>query len=101
MEENDEETAKEIISEVKALSKEIDLSLIHIYKKYGASSVDTVKNNPYILCDEISGIGFKTSDKIARSLGIEIDSPFRIQRDVYKRQIQRMQLLYFQKMYLI
>ena len=52
---------------------------LKIYKKYGASSVDTVKNNPYILCDEISGIGFKTSDKIARSLGIEVDSPFRIQ----------------------
>ncbi|MDK0840733.1 ATP-dependent RecD-like DNA helicase [Clostridium perfringens] len=55
---------------------------LKIYKKYGASSVDTVKNNPYIICDEISGIGFKTSDKIARSLGIEIDSPFRIQSGI-------------------
>ena len=55
---------------------------LKIYKKYGASSVDTVKNNPYILCDEISGIGFKTSDKIARSLGIEIDSPFRVQSGI-------------------
>lgn len=55
---------------------------LKIYKKYGASSVDTVKNNPYILCDEISGIGFKTSDKIARSLGIGIDSPFRIQSGI-------------------
>ncbi len=55
---------------------------LKIYKKYGASSVDTVKNNPYILCDEVSGIGFKTSDKIARSLGIEIDSPFRIQSGI-------------------
>lgn len=55
---------------------------LKIYKKYGASSVDTVKNNPYILCDEISGIGFKTSDKIARSLGIEIDSSFRIQSGI-------------------
>ncbi|GAA0088711.1 SF1B family DNA helicase RecD2 [Clostridium perfringens] len=55
---------------------------LKIYKKYGAGSVDTVKNNPYILCDEISGIGFKTSDKIARSLGIEIDSPFRIQSGI-------------------
>ncbi|MGV1061248.1 SF1B family DNA helicase RecD2 [Clostridium perfringens] len=55
---------------------------LKIYKKYGVSSVDTVKNNPYILCDEISGIGFKTSDKIARSLGIEVDSPFRIQSGI-------------------
>ncbi|MBI6038781.1 SF1B family DNA helicase RecD2 [Clostridium perfringens] len=55
---------------------------LKIYKKYGSSSVDTVKNNPYILCDEISGIGFKTSDKIARSLGIGVDSPFRIQSGI-------------------
>lgn len=55
---------------------------LKIYKKYGSSSVETVKNNPYVLCDEISGIGFKTSDKIARSLGVEIDSPFRIQSGI-------------------
>lgn len=55
---------------------------LKIYKKYGSSSVETVKNNPYVLCDEISGIGFKTSDKIARSLGIEVDSPFRIQSGI-------------------
>ena len=55
---------------------------LKIYKKYGANSVETVKNNPYILCDEISGIGFKTSDKIARSLGVEMDSPFRVQSGI-------------------
>ncbi|HHD2752740.1 TPA: ATP-dependent RecD-like DNA helicase [Clostridium perfringens] len=55
---------------------------LKIYKKYGSSSVETVKNNPYVLCDEISGIGFKTSDKIARSLGVEIDSHFRIQSGI-------------------
>lgn len=55
---------------------------LKIYKKYGSSSVETVKNNPYVLCDEISGIGFKTSDKIARSLGVEIDSPFRVQSGI-------------------
>ncbi|GKX64959.1 SF1B family DNA helicase RecD2 [Inconstantimicrobium mannanitabidum] len=49
-----------------------------IYKKYGANSVVIVKQNPYVLCDEISGIGFKTSDKIAASLGIDKESSFRI-----------------------
>lgn len=52
---------------------------LKIYKKYGSVAIDVVKENPYILCDEIAGIGFKTSDKIARSLGVEVDSPFRIQ----------------------
>ncbi|GIM29158.1 ATP-dependent RecD-like DNA helicase [Clostridium polyendosporum] len=52
---------------------------IKIYKRFGCNSINIVKENPYILCEEINGIGFKTSDKIARSLGIESDSPFRIQ----------------------
>lgn len=52
---------------------------IKIHKRYGANSINAVKENPYTLTDEISGIGFKTADKIARSLGIESDSPFRIQ----------------------
>ncbi|MPQ42553.1 ATP-dependent RecD-like DNA helicase [Clostridium tarantellae] len=51
---------------------------LKIHKKYGANAIEIVKENPYILCDEISGIGFKTSDKIAQSLGVEVCSPFRI-----------------------
>lgn len=49
-----------------------------IYKRYGANSIEAVKKNPYILTEEISGIGFKIADKIARSLGIENNSPFRL-----------------------
>ncbi|KOA18343.1 ATP-dependent RecD-like DNA helicase [Clostridium homopropionicum DSM 5847] len=52
---------------------------IKIHKKYGTNSINTVKENPYTLTDDISGIGFKTADKIARSLGIESNSPYRIQ----------------------
>lgn len=52
---------------------------VKIHKKYGSNSINVVKENPYVLTENISGIGFKTADKIARSLGIETDSPFRIQ----------------------
>ncbi|MGL4990632.1 MAG: SF1B family DNA helicase RecD2 [Sarcina sp.] len=52
---------------------------LKIYKKYGNMSIDVVKENPYILCEEITGIGFKTADKIAQSLGVEKKSIFRIQ----------------------
>ncbi|HEY5561804.1 MAG TPA: ATP-dependent RecD-like DNA helicase [Clostridiaceae bacterium] len=52
---------------------------LKIFKKYGENSITTVKANPYILCEEISGIGFKTADKIARNLGIDENSPYRIQ----------------------
>lgn len=51
---------------------------IKIYNKFGPSSIDIVKDNPYILCKEISGIGFKTADKIALHLGVQKESPFRV-----------------------
>lgn len=55
---------------------------VKIYKKYKSKSIEVVKENPYILTDTITGIGFKTADKIARSLGIEANSPFRIQSGI-------------------
>ena len=52
---------------------------LKIYKKYGNIAVDVVSENPYVLCDEVSGIGFKTADTIAQSIGIEKTSSFRVQ----------------------
>lgn len=51
---------------------------VKIYKKYGDESVDTVKKNPYQLASDVWGIGFKTADTIAASVGIARDSPERI-----------------------
>jgi exodeoxyribonuclease V alpha subunit len=51
---------------------------VKIYKKYGDESVDTVKQEPYRLAADIWGIGFKTADTIAASVGIARDSPERI-----------------------
>ena len=55
---------------------------VKIYKKLGANSIQMVKDNPYVLTEEITGIGFKTADKIARSLGVEVNSTFRIQSGI-------------------
>ena len=55
---------------------------IKIYKKFGVDAKAIVSENPYILSDEISGIGFITADRIAKSLGIESTSPFRIQSGI-------------------
>jgi exodeoxyribonuclease V alpha subunit len=51
---------------------------VKIYKKYGDDSIDTVKQRPYQLAADIWGIGFKTADTIAASVGIAKDSPERI-----------------------
>lgn len=48
-----------------------------IYKQYGNASIETVRENPYRLADDIWGIGFKTADAIAQKLGIG--------REAYKR----------------
>ena len=42
-----------------------------IYKAYGNESIDTVKENPFRLADDIWGIGFKTADTIAEKLGFQ------------------------------
>lgn len=50
-----------------------------VYKKYGDAAVDIVKRNPYVLCENISGIGFERADAVARQLGIDEHSHFRIE----------------------
>jgi exodeoxyribonuclease V alpha subunit len=51
---------------------------VRIYKKYGDESVDVVRASPYRLASDVWGIGFKTADTIAASVGIARDSPERI-----------------------
>ncbi len=49
-----------------------------IYRTLGLEAIEKVEKNPYILANEISGIGFKFADQIAMKMGIETASPFRI-----------------------
>ncbi len=46
--------------------------------KYGDDAARKVRENPYRLADEISGIGFLTADTLRRMLGIAATSPFRL-----------------------
>jgi len=55
---------------------------VKIYKAYGDKSISIVKENPYRLALDISGIGFKTADKIARNMGIDLESPMRAEAGV-------------------
>jgi exodeoxyribonuclease V alpha subunit len=51
---------------------------LRIHKQWGANAITLIKQNPYRLAQEISGIGFLIADAIARSLGLDAQSPFRI-----------------------
>lgn len=55
---------------------------LKIFEVYGDKTMEIVKNNPYKLVEDIDGIGFLSADKIAKNLGIENNSEFRIRAGI-------------------
>ena len=51
---------------------------VKISKCYGEHTPEIVRDNPYRLCEDVEGIGFKTADRIGLALGIAPDSEGRI-----------------------
>ena len=49
-----------------------------VWKKYEASSILFIKENPYILCDEELGVEFEQADEIAKAEGISGDNINRV-----------------------
>ena len=49
-----------------------------IFRKWGVGAVDVIKENPYLLCANIPGIGFDKADAVARDLGMRENSSERI-----------------------
>jgi len=50
---------------------------IRIYKTYGTGALGVVRNDPYRLATDVWGIGFKSADAVAASLGHPPESPQR------------------------
>ena len=55
---------------------------VKIFKRYGENVQQAIRQNPYRLVDDVEGVGFKTADRIAASLGVEKDSEFRLSAGV-------------------
>lgn len=55
---------------------------VRIFKKYGNEAIEKVKSNPYLLAQDIHGMGFKTADALAQRLGIAKDSILRCRAGV-------------------
>lgn len=51
---------------------------VKIYRQYGQKTYQIMQENPYRLAEDMSGVGFKTADEIARRIGIHTDSDYRI-----------------------
>ncbi len=56
---------------------------IKIYKQYGPTLYGVLKENPYKMAEDISGVGFKIADEIAKKTGIKTDSDYRIRSGLF------------------
>jgi exodeoxyribonuclease V alpha subunit len=53
-----------------------------IVRRYGHGAMSLVSRDPYRLALDVRGVGFKTADRIASTLGVAADSPERMQAAV-------------------
>ena len=53
-----------------------------IVRRYGPRAMNIVSREPYRLALDVSGVGFKTADRIAATIGVLPDSPQRMQAGV-------------------
>ena len=42
---------------------------LRLWRQYGQNTIEIISQNPYILCEEVWGIGFVKADEIARKVG--------------------------------
>ena len=77
----EQKQVKEIVLYLHAHNISTNLA-IKIFKQYGAELLVIVQNDPYRLARDIFGIGFKTADRIAKSLGLPQDHPSRIEAGI-------------------
>lgn len=56
--------------------------ILRLYEQYGYGAVAIVKKNPYVLMDEMEGIGFKRADAIAAKIGFGKEDPVRVRSGI-------------------
>jgi len=48
-----------------------------IRKRYGDRAVQVIREDPYLVAEQVPGVGFKTADGIGRASGLAVDDPRR------------------------
>ncbi len=51
---------------------------VRVYNRWGGNAVDVIRENPYLLCEEIYGVSFEKADSIAREMGTKRNARSRI-----------------------
>ncbi|XME02500.1 ATP-dependent RecD-like DNA helicase [Lachnospiraceae bacterium C1.1] len=59
-----------------------NIMAVRVYEKYHDKMYGIIEENPYRMCEDIPGIGFKKADEIAERAGIERHSPFRVRAGI-------------------
>lgn len=76
------------VMDIMVFLKSFDISTlfaVKIYKLYGDSAIEILKENPYRLITDLDGVGFKKADAIALKMGIPFNSPQRISAGIVFR----------------
>lgn len=55
---------------------------VKIYNTYGMEMYSVMRENPYRLAEDVSGVGFRIADEIAGKIGIHTDSDYRIRSGI-------------------
>ena len=64
-------------------ANDLPLSLaLRLYRHYGGGALDALRENPYLLVDELYGVDFAVMDEIALSMGMAGDSRRRVEASV-------------------
>ncbi|WP_393916606.1 SF1B family DNA helicase RecD2 [Halostreptopolyspora alba] len=77
----EQKAIKEVMVFLQSIGVSTSLA-VRIYKKYGDAAIGTVREEPYKLATDVWGIGFKTADTIAQSVGIPHDSAQRVKAGI-------------------
>lgn len=77
----DQRELREVMIFLQAHGSSPSLAL-RIVRRYGTDAMSVVARAPYRLALDVRGVGFKTADRIAATLGVAADSPERMQAGV-------------------
>ena len=61
----------------------ISLNLSYkIYQHFQGETLQVLQENPYRIAEELEGVGFKKCDELAKKVGVEKESPFRMRAGI-------------------